>query len=326
MNIDEKLELLFAVERSGFTISEALVRLDIPSSTYYRWKSKYKKFGKEGLKDKSSKPHRQWNKLLPEERDKVIKLAMRWPQLSAREISFTVTDKAGFYISESTVYKILKEEGFIADQDVKGFPAAKEYHTKPKKINEQWQTDASYFLVRRWGWYYLISVLDDFSRKILAWDLVATMTGNDFSAVIEDAYDFAKKRFDSPTHRPRLLSDRGPALLSEALDTYLEERGIKHILAAPYHPETNGKIERYHRSIKTEVKKYEWESPAALKKEIENFVTHYNSNRYHESLGNVTPDDVYFGRRPEIINKRKEVKVITMKKRKLQNNQLTKVA
>jgi putative transposase len=325
MNVDEKLELLLAVERSGFSISESLVRLDIPSSTYYRWKGKFTRLGKKGLKDKSSRPHKQWNQTLPEERNKVLKLALKYPKLSARELSFSVTDKEGFYISESTVFRILKEEGFIRSRSVSSFPASKEYHTKPKRINEQWQTDASYFLIKRWGWYYMISVLDDFSRKILAWELMPSMTGCDFSAVIEDAYDFASKYFKNINERPRLLSDRGPALLSDALGEYLGGKGIQHILAAPYHPETNGKIERYHRSIKSEVKKYEWETPSALKNEIQKFITHYNSTRYHESLGNVTPDDVYYGRRDTIVNKRKEMKNITMEKRKLENNKLTKL-
>ena len=159
MNIDQKLTLVFAVETSGFKITEALKRLEIPRSTYYRWRSKYKKLGIDGLKDKNSKPKKQWNALTPFEQDRVIDLAHKFPDKSAREISFYITDNEDFTVSESSVYKILKREGLIVESNIQSFPAGKEYHSKPQYVNEQWQTDATYLFVQGWGWLYLISIL-----------------------------------------------------------------------------------------------------------------------------------------------------------------------
>lgn len=319
MNIDEKLELLRAVEASGFCVAESLRRLDIPKSTYYRWRAKFRKEGRSGLRDKSSKPLSQWNELLPEEKRIILQTARARPEWSSREISFFITDRGDFSVSESSVFRLLKAEGLIRSQNIQGFPAGPEYKIKPKHVNEQWQTDATYLLVKGWGWFYLISILDDFSRKILAWQLRKSMTAEDFSDVIEMACENVKNLLGEPTQMPRLVSDRGPALVSRSLGEYLEEKGIGHILASPYHPQTNGKIERFHKSLKGKINLTIWESVDCLRAELGQFISHYNSKRYHESLGNVTPDTVFFGHRDEVIESRKNTKLKTMKKRKQRN-------
>ena len=322
MNMDEKLDLIKAVEESGFSNELALKHLDVPRSTYYRWKAKFKKHGKKGLKDHSSRPLHQWNKVLQQEQDLILKLAIENPDLSSREISYKMTDEYENYISESTVFRLLKANGLIRSREIKTFPAGSEYKYKPKRINEQWQTDATYLFVKGWGWYYLISVLDDFSRKIMAWLLLPSMTAEDFAQVVELACETHGLDPLNQDKMPRLISDRGPALISDDFGNYLKAKEIGHILASPYHPQTNGKIERYHRSLKAQVKLITWQSPSELEGEIASFISHYNTSRYHESLGNVTPDDVYYGRREAIIQKRKEVKVQTLKRRKEQNKKL----
>lgn len=316
MNIDEKLTLLLAVEDSGFNVSESLKRLEVPRSTYYRWRAKYKKQGRIGLKDKKSAPKQQWNAITPAEDDRILKIADNFPEMSCREISFYITDNEDFSVSESTVYRVLKREGLIRESNVQSFPAQKEYHTKPTEVNEQWQTDATYLHVQGWGWFYLISVLDDYSRKIIAWKLQNSMTGEDFAEVIEDACRIAKVKKEN---MPNLVSDRGPALISGELANYLDEKGIYHILASPYHPQTNGKIERYHKSLKEQVKLYVYDCPNELKSEIGKFINEYNKRRYHESLGNVAPDDVFYGRREKIIKDREEKRRLTFMRRKNYN-------
>ena len=124
------------------------------------------------------------------------------------------------------------------------------------------------------------------------------------------------------TDRTRLLSDNGPGYVSRAFRDYLGMVGIKHILATPFHPQTNGKLERYHQTIKRDVNQVPYELPADLEAAIAAFVSYYNYRRYHKALGNVTPSDVLKGRRQEILQRRKEVKAQTTERRRLYNRAL----
>jgi len=319
MTAGSKLEVLRAAQGAGLPVTQVLSQLGIARSTYYRWRSRFRHRGRPGLHDRPPMRDRTWNQILPEERDKILEVAMLFPDWSPRQVSCHVTDNAGFAVSESSVYRILKSEGLIQEVRQKTFPAGAEYRVKTTRPNQQWQTDATYLLVKNWGWYYLISVLDDFSRRILAWRLQSAMTAGDFSDVIEAAWEAGGFHSLAETGRPRLVTDRGAALISKDFGQYLEIKGIGHILASPYHPQTNGKIERYHRSCKERISLVVWESPEELEREISAFVEYYNSRRYHEALGNVTPDDVYFGRRDSIQTRRRRLQGNTFARRQMEN-------
>ena len=133
---------------------------------------------------------------------------------------------------------------------------------------------------------------------------------------VEETLQMALDKVDVTTvkvkHRPRLLSDNGPAFVSQAFKEYLQRYKLTHIRGAPYHPMTQGKIERYHRSMKNVVKLQNFYFPWELEQTIKDFVTCYNNERYHESLDNLTPADVYFGRVEEVKSKRERIKQETM--------------
>jgi len=200
--------------------------------------------------------------------------------------------------------------------------AANEYHTKTTRPHQMWATDASYFRVIGWGYYYLVTVMDDYSRFILAWKLQKDMSANSLIEVVQKAVD-ATGMTDVPVEdRTRLLSDNGAGYVSRAFRDYLRLVGIGHIRAAPFHPQTNGKVERYQQSLKREVNQLPYEAPSQLERAIAGFVDYYNYRRYHKALGNVTPADVLSRKREEILERRKEVQLQTINRRRDYNKGL----
>jgi transposase InsO family protein len=166
-------------------------------------------------------------------------------------------------------------------------------------------------------------VLDDFSRYILAWRLAPTMATSDVKATLDLALEGTGVTQVKVEHRPRLLSDNGPSFVSGGLQDYLKQHHMQHIRSAPYHPQTQGKIERYHRSMKNIIKLDPFYFPWDLEQAIADFVDYYNRRRYHEALDNLTPADVYFGRAEEVKARRAETKHRTFQERRNSNFQIT---
>ena len=150
------------------------------------------------------------------------------------------------------------------------------------------------------------TVLDDFSRYILAWKLCTTMTATDVSDTLDVALKAVGLKQVRVRHRPRLLSDNGPSYVSGELAKWLEAQGMAHTRGRPYHLMTQGKIERWHRSLKNQILLDNYYMPGHLEQRIGRFVAHYNRRRYHESLNNLTPEDVYLGRGQTILNAREK--------------------
>jgi putative transposase len=313
VNAVEKSEILALVVDSGLPRRRAVAQLRLSKSTYYRWLRRQV----EGrLQDRKGGALTPWNKLMPEEESRILTKARASPELSARQLALSLVDSDGLYVSESTVFRILKREGLIKPAEIVGFKAGKEYHRKTKRPNELWATDCAYLKVVNWGWYYLVTVMDDFSRFILAWELKSDMAAGSLIDLVQQAVDLTGMTDVPVEDRTVLLSDNGPGYLSRQFNDYLRLLEIRHIIASPYHPQTNGKIERYHRTIKGEINLMPYEMPGELKEAIKSFIDYYNYRRYHEGLGDVTPYDVYTGRYLEVIQKRKEAKNRTLQLRR----------
>jgi putative transposase len=316
MSVGDKAIILAQVENQSRGKRQALMALGISKSSYYRWR--------QGQPDSGNR-RRPWNRITPGEEGKVLVVALESPELSSRQLSAWITDNEGFAVSESTVYRILRREGLVKRQETQ-LTAAKEYHTKTTRPHQMWATDASYFRVVGWGYYYLVTVMDDYSRFILAWKLQKDMSASSLIEVVQEAVDATGMTDVHVEDRTRLLSDNGSGYVSRVFRDYLRLVGIGHILAAPFHPQTNGKVERYQQSLKREVNQLPYELPSQLERAIADFVDYYNHRRYHKALGNVTPADVLYGRREDILERRKEVQIQTINRRRDYNRDLKKLA
>ena len=221
-----------------------------------------------------SKPDRVWNRIPDDVRRQIIDLALELPELSPRELAVRFTDERKYFVSEASVYRLLKAHDLITSPAYVVIKAANEFKDKTTAINQLWQTDFTYLKITGWGWYYLSTVLDDFSRYIVTWRLGPTMCTSDVTATLDQA--LAASGLDRATvmHRPRLLSDNGSSYVASDLAAWLENKGMEHVRGAPYHP---------------------------------------------ESIDNLTPADVYFGRAETILAERHRIKRATIANRRLQH-------
>ena len=316
----EKLEIIRTVETSRLPVRRTLGKIGIPKTTFYAWLDRYAAGGFEALEDRKPQPKRVWNRIPDEIRDKIIQRALEQPELSPREVAVAFTDAEKTFVSEASVYRILKAEGLVTSPAFIVMKAADKFANPTTAINQLWQTDFTYLKVTGWGWFYLSTVLDDFSRYIVAWKLCTTMSTNDVTDTLDLALQASGLDEAPPERRrPRLLSDNGPSYVAGDLSDWLESQGMKHTRGKPYHPMTQGKIERWHLSLKSRILLENYYLPRDLERAIADFVEHYNQRRYHESLDNLTPADIYFGHGQRILKRGEEIKRKTIEQRRRQH-------
>ena len=251
----EKLEIIDLVEGSHLSARQTLARLGIPRTTFYRWYDRYLMRGEAGLKDCSPKPKHVWNRIPDQIRGKVVKLALKETELSPRELAVRFTDTEKYFVSEASVYRVLKAHDLITSPAFIVIKAASEFKDKTTAINQLWQTDFTYLKVIGWGWFYLSTILDDYSRYIIAWKLCTNMKTEDVTDTLELALQASGCDQVHVAHKPRLLSpshglqanhcravDNGSSYVSGELAEWLDDKGMDHVRGAAYHPQTQGKI------------------------------------------------------------------------------------
>ena len=265
----EKLEIIRLVEQSHLGVGSTLDKLGIPKTTFYRWYDRFPAFGDAGLEDRNSSPGRVWNRIPDDVRGQIIDLALEETQLSPRELAVRFTDTRGYFVSEASVYRLLKAHGPITSPAFVVIKAADEFRDKTTAPNQPWQTDFTYLKVIGWGWFYLSTILDDYSRYIIAWKLCTNMTADDVTATLKLALEASGCNRANVVHKPRLLSDNGSSYISGDLAKWLEDHGMDHLRGAPYHPQTQGKIERWHQTLKNRILLENYYLPGDLENQID---------------------------------------------------------
>ena len=220
----EKLEIIRLVEQSRLPVRRTLEHLGLPRSTFYRWYDQYQTGGPEALADRPSRPGRVWNRIPDDIRAQIIDLALEEAELSPRELAVRFTDTKGYFVSEASVYRLLKAHDLITSPAFIVIKAADEFTDKTTAPNQMWQTDFTYLKIIGWGWYYLSTILDDFSRYIIAWKLCTTMKAEDVTDTLELALQASGCDQAHVRHKPRLLSDNGSSYISGDLAEWLDEQ------------------------------------------------------------------------------------------------------
>lgn len=215
------------------------------------------------------------------------------------------------------MYRLLKSHDLITSPAYVVIKAADELNDKTTAPNQMWQTDFTYVKVIGWGWLYLSTILDDYSRYVIGWKLCGNMRAEDVTDTLDIALSASGCNSAKVLHKPRLLSDNGSSYIAADLAEYLEDKGMKHVRGAPIHPQTRGKIERWHQTLKKRILLENYFFEGELEAAIAVFIDHYNHRRYHESIGNLTPADFYFGRGETILAERRRIKQQTIQNRRL---------
>ena len=297
-------------ERAGFPIKKSLAVLDLPARTYHRWVSlSGKKPRPEGILPKG-----HW--LLPEEREKILAGKRQHPTVGGVRLAFMMLDQGVVAVSPSTVFRVLKEAGMSSQWTLpEGRKASRKGFHQPKRPHEHWHTDIAYINLRGTH-YFFLSVLDGYSRSIVHWDLRMSMTTADVEIVIQKALETLPKG----ASKPRIISDNGPQYLSIEFRTYLRDQEVVHSRIRVGHPQSNGKLERFHKTIKSEcVRTQALGGFEEAKRVIGAYVHEYNHERLHSALNYLTPSDYLKGE--EHINQRLEARKNTLEKARLERRQ-----
>jgi putative transposase len=201
----EKLEIIRIVEQAHLPVKQTLDKLSIPRTTFYRWYDRYQMGGPEALEDQLPHPSRTWNCIPDNIRQRIVDLALDVPELSPRELAVRFTDTEKYFVSEASVYRLLKSLDLITSPAFIVIKAADEFKDKTTAINQLWQTDFTYLKVIGWSWMYLSTILDDYSRYIIAWKLCTTMKTSDVTDTLDLALQASGCDQADVEHKPSVV-------------------------------------------------------------------------------------------------------------------------
>jgi len=217
-------------------------------------------------------------------------------------------------VSPSSVWRVLGQAGLLNPWKAKPSKKGTGFE-QPPQPHQHWHIDVSYINLSG-TFYYLCSVLDGFSRSIVHWDLREQMTEADIEVILQGAKE------KHPEARPRIISDNGPQFIARDFKEFIRISGMTHVRTSPYYPQSNGKIERWHKSLKAEcIRPGTPLTPEDARRMIGKYVDHYNTVRLHSAIGFVTPADMLAGRQKEIHAARDRKLEEARRQRKLRRQQ-----
>lgn len=269
--------------RTELSVRWVLARLAIAPAQFYRWTDRYGSVNRHN----GQIPRDHW--LMPEERQAIIAYYHQYAPEGYRRITFMMLDADVVAVSPSTVYRVLKAEGLLDRWNRKPSKKGTGFQ-QPLRPHEHWHVDISHINLAG-TFYYLCSILDGASRFIVHWELRERMTSADVELVIQRA----RERY--PVESPRIISDNGPQFIARDFKEFIRQAGLTHVRTSPYYPQSNGKLERWHQTLKVSALRPNppQSLPEALRL-MERFVEYYNNRRLHSAIGFVTPADMLAGR------------------------------
>ena len=265
--------------------------IGISTSKFYDWRERYGK-----VNEHNGWVPRDW--WLQEcEKEAIVRFYQEHPLEGYRRLAYMMLDADVVAVSPSSVYRVLKQRGLLVRHHPGPSSKGKGFK-QPSRPHRHWHVDISYLNIAG-TFYYMTSILDGYSRYIVHWEIRESMTEKDTETIIQRA----KEKY--PHERPRIISDNGPQFIAKDFKVFIRQLGMTHVRTSPYYPQSNGKLERYHRTIKGEC--IRTKTPLSLedaRRLVADYVAHYNTVRLHSAIGYITPADKLAGREVEIFAER----------------------
>lgn len=269
-------------ERTETPAKQLLAWLELASSKFHTWKDRYGKVNEHNGKVPRDHWIEDWEKAA------IVDFHDRHPLEGYRRLTFMMLDDDVVAVSPASVYRVLKQAGRL---DRKWLAPTKKGtgFVQPLQPHEHWHIDVSYINIDG-TFYYLTSVLDGCSRFIVHWELRESMTEQDVEIILQKALE------KYPGEKPRIISDNGPQFIAHDFKQFVRLTGITHVSTSPYYPQSNGKLERWHGSLKREcIRPTSPSSKEEAQRRIAGFIEHYNTVRLHSAIGYITPEDQLHG-------------------------------
>ena len=295
--------------RSELAAARLLSWMELSPRKYYEWRDRY------GQANEHNRlvPRDHW--IEPEERAAIIAFAREYPLEGYRRLTFMMLDRDIAAVSPSTTYRVLRDAGLLQPWNAKPTKKGTGF-VQPLEPHDHWHVDFSYLNVAG-TFYYLCSVLDGCSRSILSWDIRPAMKEADAEIVLQRAHEAY------PGLRPRIITDNGSQFVAKDFKAFIRHFQTSHVLCSPHYPQSNGKIERFHRTLKEQAIRPK--TPLSLedaKRVTQTFIDHYNQTRLHSALGYVTPADRLANRHRALFQQRDQKLETARQNRKLKRQQL----
>ena len=296
------------VTQTGYTKLYFIHLLGLVKSKFYQWVSRYGK----ATDHNNQIPRDYW---LNEDDKKLIIDYFKEHSLEGyRRLTYMMMDSKVIAVSPSTTYRVLSTEGLLDQWNSKPSKKGTGF-IHPTEAHEHWHIDISY-LNFQGTFYYLFSILDGFSRSILQWDIRESMKEQDVEHILQQA------REKYPGTKPRIISDNGPQFIAKDFKEFIRLTGMTHVKTSPYYPQSNGKLERWHKSLKSDcIREIKPQTICELKSNVADYINHYNHVRLHSALGYITPGDKLNGHADEIFIRRETQLAEARADRKSRNKQ-----
>lgn len=290
-------------EQTERALSWLLSKASLGKSRYYDWRKRYGKANEHNGKV----PRDTW--LTPEEMEAIVTWFKEHPFDGYRRCCYVMMDADVVAVSPASVYRVLSKAGLLNNRKLRPSKKGSGF-VQPLKAHDHWHIDIAY--VNCGGtFYYLCSVLDGFSRMIVHYELKEQMKEADVELILQRA----KEKY--PDARPRVISDNGPQFIARDFKEYIRLAGMTHVRTSPFYPQSNGKLERFHKSIKSEcIRPKCAQTREEAQRNIEQYVEYYNDERLHSAIGYVTPKQMLEGRQKSIFKQREKKLEIAREERR----------